>query len=86
MLSGAYYDIINQIDADTKSNAYTRDIRDLYIMQQNVFDALSDNTNHLLNIYFNIASQKTNEPIRVLTIFSVFFLPLTFIAGIYRMN
>ncbi|WP_205511760.1 magnesium transporter CorA family protein [Longitalea arenae] len=80
------YDIVDQIDPEENSNAYTRDVRDLYVKQQSMFDSLSENTNHLLNIYFNIAAQKTNETIRVLTIFSVFFLPLTFIVGIYGMN
>lgn len=80
------FDIIDQIDPEESSNAYTRDIRDLYVKQQSIFDSLSESINHLLNIYFNTAAQKTNETIRVLTIFSVFFLPLTFIAGIYGMN
>jgi magnesium transporter len=80
------YDIIDQVDPEENSNAYTRDVRDLYVKQQSVFDSLSENMNQLLNIYFNIAAQKTNDIIRVLTIFSVFFLPLTFIVGIYGMN
>jgi magnesium transporter len=80
------YDIIDQIDAPEHSDAYTRDTRDLYIKQQSIFDSLAENTNHLLNIYFNISAQKTNDTIRVLTIFSVFFMPLTFIVGIYGMN
>lgn len=29
---------------------------------------------------------KTNDVMKVLTIFSVFFMPLTFIVGIYGMN
>lgn len=80
------YDIIDQVDPEENSNAYTRDVRDLYVKQQSIFDSLSENTNNLLNIYFNISAQKTNETIRILTIFSVFFLPLTFIVGIYGMN
>lgn len=80
------FDIIDQVDPEDNSNAYTRDVRDLYVKQQSIFDSLSENTNQLLNIYFNISAQKTNETIRVLTIFSVFFLPLTFIVGIYGMN
>jgi magnesium transporter len=80
------YDIIDQIDPEENSNAYTRDVRDLYVKQQSIFDSLSENTNQLLNIYFNISAQKTNETIRILTVFSVFFLPLTFIVGIYGMN
>ncbi|MHA4845393.1 magnesium transporter CorA family protein [Flavitalea antarctica] len=79
-------DIIDHIDPPGTSDEYTRDIRDLYVKQQSIFDSLAENTNHLVGIYFNISSQRTNETIRVLTIFSVFFMPLTFIVGIYGMN
>jgi len=79
-------DIIDHLDPPGSSNEYTRDIRDLYVKQQSIFDSLAENTNHLVGIYFNISSQRTNETIRVLTIFSVFFMPLTFIVGIYGMN
>lgn len=33
-----------------------------------------------------LAGQRTNDVMRVLTVFSAFFLPLTFIAGVYGMN
>ncbi|GAA4327845.1 magnesium/cobalt transporter CorA [Mucilaginibacter gynuensis] len=79
------YDIVDNIDAE-KGDVNTRDTRDLYVRMQNIFDALSENTNHLLNIYFNVSSQRTNETVRILTVFSVFFMPLTFIVGIYGMN
>ena len=39
-----------------------------------------------LNIYNANASNKMNEIMKVLTIFSTVFIPLTFIAGIYGMN
>lgn len=80
------YEIIDNIDLTGHSDVYTRDLRDLYIRTQTLFDNLSENTAQLLSIYFSIASQRTNEIMRVLTIFSVFFMPLTFIAGIYGMN
>ncbi|MBC7849930.1 MAG: magnesium transporter CorA [Chitinophagaceae bacterium] len=80
------YDIIDSIDPTATSNADTRDIRDLFVKYQSIFDSMAANMNHLLAIYFNTASQKTNETIRVLTIFSVFFMPLTFIVGVYGMN
>lgn len=48
---------------------------------------------HLLNMYISLQGQKTNEAshrtnevMRVLTVFSVFFMPLNFIAGVYGMN
>lgn len=41
---------------------------------------------NLLKIYLSLSAQRTNEVMRMLTIFSAFFLPLTFIAGIYGLN
>lgn len=80
------FEIVDNIDSGTAGNAYTRDIRDLYVRTQTLFDNLSENTAQLLSVYFSLASQRTNEIMRVLTVFSVFFMPLTFIAGIYGMN
>jgi magnesium transporter len=40
----------------------------------------------LLNLHVSFASHRTNEVMRVLTIFSVFLMPLNFIAGVYGMN
>jgi magnesium transporter len=39
-----------------------------------------------MNTYLSVHAQKTNEVMKLLTVFSAFFLPLTFIAGIYGMN
>ncbi|MCT4624278.1 MAG: magnesium/cobalt transporter CorA [Schleiferiaceae bacterium] len=39
-----------------------------------------------LNIYHTNVASKLNEMFRILTIFSVIFVPLTFLAGIYGMN
>jgi magnesium transporter len=79
------YEIIDFVDSET-GNVDTRDTRDQYVKLQHMFDALSENIHQLLNVYFSASSQRTNEIIRVLTIFSVFFLPLTFIVGVYGMN
>jgi magnesium transporter len=49
-------------------------------------DQLLENANNLLNLHISLSSQRTNEVMRILTLFSVFFLPLTFIVGIYGMN
>lgn len=56
-------------------------------------DVVHDNLVALLNLQLSIASQitneasrKTNEVMRVLTIFSVFFMPINFLASIYGMN
>ncbi|WAC13710.1 magnesium transporter CorA family protein [Dyadobacter pollutisoli] len=80
------HDIIEKMDAPTHSNTFTRDTRDLYVRLTNIYDTLFENMNQLVMIYFSISSQRTNEIVRVLTVFSVFFMPLTFIVGIYGMN
>lgn len=49
-------------------------------------DELLEDCNGLLNLQMTMASHRANEVIRVLTVFSVFFLPLNFICGIYGMN
>ncbi len=49
-------------------------------------DSLLDNLNNLLAIQISLASHSTNEVIRFLTIFSVVFMPLMFITGVYGMN
>lgn len=65
------------------------------VMERNLFYAeeILENITGLLNLHISLASQKTNEAsyktnevMRVLTVFSMFFLPLNFIAGLYGMN
>ena len=80
------FDIIDNVDGKEDGTVETRDTRDHYVKLQNMFASQSDNIHQLLNIYFSASSQRTNETMRVLTIFSVFFMPLTFIVGIYGMN
>lgn len=47
---------------------------------------VSEHTDNLLNLQIAVASHRTNEVMRVLTVMSVVFMPLTFIAGVYGMN
>lgn len=49
-------------------------------------DELLEDTNNLIGLELSLSSQRTNQVIRILTIFSVFFMPLTFIVGVYGMN
>jgi magnesium transporter len=51
-----------------------------------VAEQLSENVNHLLDLHVSLTSNRINEVMRVLTVFSVFFMPITFIVGIYGMN
>jgi magnesium transporter len=49
-------------------------------------DELTDFATNLTGLQLALASQKTNQVMRILTVFSAFFLPLTFIVGVYGMN
>jgi magnesium transporter len=49
-------------------------------------DQMLEEIHNLLSMHVALASHRTNEVMRVLTIFSAFFLPLTFIVGVYGMN
>jgi Mg2+ and Co2+ transporter CorA len=40
----------------------------------------------LIQIYFSVASQRTNKILQLLTIVSVIFLPLNLMAGLFGMN
>lgn len=43
-------------------------------------------TNDLVNGYLSLSAHRLNQVMRVLTVVTVIFVPLTFIAGIYGMN
>ena len=40
----------------------------------------------MLDVYLSITSNKTNEVMKVLTIFAAIFIPLTFVASVYGTN
>ena len=49
-------------------------------------DELLEDVTNLLSMQLALAAHRTNEVVQVLTVFSAFFLPLTFIVGVYGMN
>lgn len=49
-------------------------------------DGYRDMLSDMMNIYHTTVSSKLNDVMKFLTIFSVIFIPLTFIAGIYGTN
>jgi magnesium transporter len=49
-------------------------------------ESYRDAMTSLLDAYLSMTSNRMNEIMKVLTMFSTFFLPLTFIAGLYGMN
>jgi magnesium transporter len=83
MLTG---ELVNSIRTNPADNPALQDARDLHVKLITIYDQIQDDVNNLLNIYLSLSAQKTSDVMKVLTIFSVFFMPLTFIVGIYGMN
>ena len=69
-----------------RSAALFRDVQENAESYHFYADELLDDANTLLSVQLALASHRTSEVMRVLTVFSVFFLPLTFIVGVYGMN
>ncbi|GAB3925645.1 magnesium/cobalt transporter CorA [Mucilaginibacter myungsuensis] len=72
------------ITPETKT--YLRDAYDHTIQSMDMIDSYKEITSSLVDLYLSMVSNRMNEIMKVLTIISVIFIPLTFIAGIYGMN
>ena len=65
---------------------FIRDLYDHTIKVIENIEILRDMSSGLLDLYMNTTSNKMNEIMKVLTIMTSIFIPLTFIAGVYGMN
>ena len=65
---------------------YLRDLYDHTIQVIDTIETLRDICSGMLDIYLSSISNRMNEVMKVLTIISTLFIPLTFIAGVYGMN
>ncbi|MGE0268129.1 MAG: magnesium/cobalt transporter CorA [Candidatus Omnitrophota bacterium] len=69
-----------------KIDIFLRDIYDHVVQVMDTIESYRDILSSMHDIYLSVMSNKMNEIMKVLTIFSAIFIPLTFIAGIYGMN
>lgn len=65
---------------------FMRDAYEHSIQIQETAESYRDMMNGLIHAYATSVSQKTNETMKVLTMFASIFIPLTFIVGVYGMN
>lgn len=72
------------IQASTR--VYLRDVYDHTIQIVEAVESIRDLLAGMLDIYLSGTSNRMNEIVKVLTIFSTLFIPLTFLAGVYGMN
>lgn len=62
------------------------DVYDHVVHLIDSLDTYKDLTSSLLDIHMNAMNTKLNEVMKVLTVISTIFIPLTFIVGVYGMN
>ena len=65
---------------------YFQDLNDLVVQATESIEIYQMMLNDQMNIYHANLDSKANEIMKVLTVFSAFFIPLTFVAGVYGMN
>jgi len=69
-----------------KTVRYFGDVYDHVLRVMDSLDSFRDRMSDMHDIYLSSLSNKMNETIKILTIFTSIFIPMTFIAGVYGMN
>jgi magnesium transporter len=69
-----------------ETKVFLRDLYDHTVQIMDLIESYRDVATGLMEMYLSSVSNRTNEIMRVLTIMSSIFIPLTFIAGVYGMN
>lgn len=69
-----------------KAAVYFSDIHDHLVRINDIVDFNREILNSSLEVYYSSVSTKTNAIIKVLTIFTVLFIPPTFLVGLWGMN
>lgn len=83
---------INSILRDRDSNftketrMYVRDCYDHTIQILDLVEAYRELVSDLMDVYLSSLSTRLNEVMRVLTVISTIFIPLTFVTSLYGMN
>lgn len=65
---------------------YYRDIYDHVVRIEDMIETERENLSDIFSVYESNINLKQNEIMKILTIISTIFIPLTFIAGVYGMN
>jgi magnesium transporter len=68
------------------TKVYLRDLYDHTVQLMDLVESYRDVLSGLMDLYLSAVGIRTNEIMRVLTVISSVFIPLTFIAGVYGMN
>lgn len=79
-------DAIDKFKLLTLQDSETYDLKDKHKDVVADFEHLNIQITNLISMFLALSDQKANQVMKVLAIYSVYFLPITFIAGVYGMN
>ncbi len=68
------------------TDVYLRDVHDHTVRVIDTVETYRDLLSGMMDIYLSSVSNKMNEVMKILTIITTIFVPVTFIAGVYGMN
>jgi magnesium transporter len=84
LVNGLLRDESPHISKETR--VYLRDTYDHVVQVMDMVETFREIASGLMDLYLSGVSNRMNEIMKVLTVISTIFLPLTFIAGVYGMN
>jgi magnesium transporter len=79
-------DWVDKFQTLNLSDTETSDLKDKHKDVITDFEHLNAQVNNLISMFLAMSDQKANQVMKVLAIYSMYFFPITFIAGIYGMN
>jgi len=84
LVTALIHDDTGIVSDNTK--VYLRDCYDHSVQIMDLVETYRDVSSGLMDLYLSAVGMRTNEIMRVLTVMSAIFIPLTFVAGVYGMN
>lgn len=85
-------DVINALhredveDIPSEVKTFMRDVYDHAVQVIEIIETYREQAGGLNDLYMSAMSHRMNEIMKVLTIMASFFIPITFVAGVYGMN
>lgn len=85
-------EVVNELHRDETEEispavkAYMRDVYDHAVQVIDIVETYREMTGGLNDLYMSSVGNRMNEIMKVLTIMASFFIPITFVAGVYGMN
>jgi magnesium transporter len=88
----AQEDVMETISSDTfpftneESGYFIKSLNNNYARVLNALDTFKESLNSIFNLQMTLKADHSNTIMKTLTLVSVIFLPMTFLAGLYGMN